>query len=152
LQYPGKCLYHLSKTPSTDNFHGIKAIDKTLGIRSATVPQEVTAPTVTEELYEDAADDVLTVVESPDTGNDTNEESLLYFARLSKHYLCLVTTPSSTVDVPIHTFQFPVIADSGANYHMFHEHCFFDSLSPAQGTVLLGDGVTSLNIKGVWYS
>jgi hypothetical protein len=154
LQYPGKCLYHLSKTHSTDNCHVIKAIDKTLGIRSATVPQVVTAPTgqlrhIMEELYEDAADDVLTVVESSDIGNDTNEESLLYFAHLSKHYLRLVTTPSSTVDVPRHTFQFPVIADSGANYHMFHERCFFDSLSPAQGTVLLGDGATSLNIKGV---
>jgi hypothetical protein len=100
-------------------------------------------------LFEDAADDVLTVVESSDIGNDTNEESFLYFARLSKHYLRLATTTLSTVEGPRHTFPFPVIADSGANYHMFCERSLFDTLSPASGTVLLGDGVTTLNIKGV---
>ena len=108
----------------------IKAIDKTLGIRSATVPQVVTAPTgqlrhIMEELYEDAADDVLTVVESSDIGNDTNEESLLYFAHLSKHYLRLVTTNPTVAEGPHHPIPFPVIADSGANYHMFCERSFF---------------------------
>jgi hypothetical protein len=45
--------------------------------------------------------------------------------------------------------SFPVIADSGANYHMFKEREFFDTLSPASGNVLLGDGKTALPIQGV---
>jgi hypothetical protein len=57
--------------------------------------------------------------------------------------------PSSHVPVQHHTMIFPIIADSGANYHMFRERSFFESLQPASGTVLLGDGVTSLNYQGV---
>ena len=45
--------------------------------------------------------------------------------------------------------SFPVIAGSGANYHMFKEREFFDTLSPASGNVLLGDGKTALPIQGV---
>ncbi len=44
---------------------------------------------------------------------------------------------------------FPVIADSGANYHMFKDREFFETISPASGTVLLGDGKTTLSIQGV---
>jgi hypothetical protein len=50
---------------------------------------------ITEDVFEDAEDDVDTIVGSADLGNDTNEESLLYFARLSKHYLRLVTASPS---------------------------------------------------------
>jgi hypothetical protein len=42
-----------------------------------------------------------------------------------------------------------VIADSGANYYMFKEREFFETLLPTSGTVLLGDGKTTLSIKGV---
>jgi hypothetical protein len=45
--------------------------------------------------------------------------------------------------------QFPIIVDSGANYHMFREQAFFEDLFPASGNVLLGDGKTSLSIQGV---
>jgi hypothetical protein len=41
---------------------------------------------------------------------------------------------------------YPIIADSGANYHMFKEIEFFDSLTPTTGNVILGDGKTSLSI------
>ncbi len=44
---------------------------------------------------------------------------------------------------------YPVIADSGANYHMFKDKAFFHSLSLASGSVILGDGKTTLSIKGV---
>jgi hypothetical protein len=45
--------------------------------------------------------------------------------------------------------QFPIIADSGANFHMFRDIEFFESLSPARGDVILGDGITHLKIPGV---
>jgi hypothetical protein len=45
--------------------------------------------------------------------------------------------------------KYPIIADSGANFHMFKEHEFFDSLAPAMGHVILGDGETKLPIQGV---
>jgi len=101
------------------------------------------------EQFEDVDDDIVTIVEPEDQGNDTNEESLLYFARLSKHYLRLVTAPSSQVTIQRHATSFPVIADSGANYHMFRDRSFFESIQPANGIVVLGDGVTSLSIQGI---
>jgi len=45
--------------------------------------------------------------------------------------------------------KYPVIADSGANFHMFRDQEFFEFILPANGNVLLGDGHTSLPIKGV---
>jgi hypothetical protein len=42
-----------------------------------------------------------------------------------------------------------IIAESGVNYHMFKEKDFFDTLHPWCGTVLLGDGKTVSDIKGV---
>jgi len=44
---------------------------------------------------------------------------------------------------------YPIIADSGANFHMFKERAFFDTLHPASGSVLFGDGQTSLMIEGI---
>jgi hypothetical protein len=60
-----------------------------------------------------------------------------------------VTTNPTVAEGPHHPIPFPVIADSGANYHMFCERSFFDTLHPASGAVLLGDGITTLSIKGV---
>jgi hypothetical protein len=91
----------------------------------------------------DDNDDCVTSID-----NDTNEADLLYFVRVSNHYLHLVNNYSSSSS-PRHTMQFPVIADSGANYHMFKEREFFESLTPATGSVFLGDGKTSLEIKGI---
>jgi hypothetical protein len=45
--------------------------------------------------------------------------------------------------------EFPIIADSGANYHMFRELEFFETLTPAKGKVILGDGTTILDILGI---
>jgi len=45
--------------------------------------------------------------------------------------------------------KYPVIADSGANYHMFKEREFFETLRPATGSVILGDGTTTVSIKGI---
>jgi hypothetical protein len=48
-----------------------------------------------------------------------------------------------------HAMRFPIIADSGANYRTFKDPEFFETLIPASGKVLLGDGKTSLQIKGI---
>jgi hypothetical protein len=48
-----------------------------------------------------------------------------------------------------HDMLYPVIADSGANHHMFRDKAFFHTLTPATGTVILGDGKTSVSIEGV---
>jgi len=45
--------------------------------------------------------------------------------------------------------KYPIIADSGANYHMFKEREFFSNITPTSGTVLLGDGKTRILIEGV---
>jgi hypothetical protein len=45
--------------------------------------------------------------------------------------------------------KYPIIADSGANYHMFKERNFFDTIHPANGQVFLGDGKTKLSVKGI---
>jgi hypothetical protein len=82
-----------------------------------------------------------------DFPNDTNEESLHYFACITNHYLRLVR--SSNQDNPKHTMQYPIIADSGANYHMFRDPVFFDYITPATGSVILGDGKTALDIQGI---
>lgn len=45
--------------------------------------------------------------------------------------------------------QFPIIADSGANFRMFKVREFFEMLNPASGNVILGDGKMALSIKGI---
>jgi hypothetical protein len=65
------------------------------------------------------------------TSNDTNEDALIYFARISNHYLRLANASDLSVTTPRHTMKYPVIADSSANYHMFKEHEFFVDILPA---------------------
>jgi len=45
-----------------------------------------------------------------------------YFSRMSNHYLRLA---KASPHLPIHPMKYPIIADSGANYHMFKEKDFF---------------------------
>jgi hypothetical protein len=45
--------------------------------------------------------------------------------------------------------KYPVISESGANFHMFNDKAFFVSILPVKGQVLLGDGKTFLPIKGI---
>ncbi|MFN9983563.1 MAG: hypothetical protein ACK53Y_26800, partial [bacterium] len=102
---------------------------------------------IVEETFEDAQDDSPSDVASDDVSNDTNEASLHYFARVSNHYLRLVrnnVNPNQR-----HEMSYPIIADSGANFHMFSALEFFESITPMSGKVILGDGRTSLEIKGV---
>jgi len=155
-KHPDKCIFHLSSTHPTESCTVVLECDK---IRASKGPS--TASTtgtvgqlrhVTEELYEDAVDieDNVVMTEGGFQDNDTNEDSLLYFARLSNHYLRLARVsadPNATI--LRHHMPYPVIADSGAIFHMFKEREFFTHITPATGRVLLGDGVTALPILGV---
>ena len=68
---------------------------------------------------------------------------------MTNRYLHLAKASSKTLPISRYTVQFPVIADSGANFHMFKECEFFTKLTPAMGKVILGDGKTVLPIQGV---
>jgi hypothetical protein len=48
--------------------------------------------------------------DSVDESNDTNEADLLYFARVSNHYLCLVKAAPGQDLLSHHQVKFPVIA------------------------------------------
>jgi len=151
-RYPGRCIYHLARSHPTEKCGFKKECDEKLASRKKT--SNTTNPSttgqlrhITEELFVDAESkdvDDSDVVSS----NDTNEDDLLYFARLSKHYLGVVKQ-SKTADVSRHSMAYPVIADSGANYHMFWDQEFFSTLTPAKGNVILGDGITKVSIQGV---
>jgi hypothetical protein len=45
--------------------------------------------------------------------------------------------------------NYPIIADSGANFHMFKSLEFFTSMVPTHGYVTLGDGKTKIPIQGI---
>ncbi len=92
--------------------------------------------------------DIEDVVLDSTTGNDTNKANLMYFSCMTNHYLRLVRSTNKSDSSRPH-MQYPIIADSGANFHMFREREFFTSLSSATGHVILGDGKTKLQIKGI---
>jgi hypothetical protein len=153
LKDPGLCIYHLSSSHLTETCHikldcDKRAFSKKPNTSSPSASGQTTGQLrhITEELYEDAAE----VIDSNEcVTKDTNEAELLYFARVSKHYLCLVKAAPSQDHPFEHVMQFPVIADSGANYHMFKDPAFFDFIISATGNVILGDGKISLSIQGV---
>jgi hypothetical protein len=153
-KYPDMCIFHLSKSHCTDNCYLKKECDK---VRSQPKESNVKSSTtcgatvgqlrhVTEYMYEDAVETDVPE-DTQDESNDTNEADLLYFARLTNHYLRLVKTSKGT-NIR-HSMKYPVIVDSGANFHMFRDREFFVNITPAMGRVLLGDGKTALPIQGV---
>jgi hypothetical protein len=154
---PDKCIYHLSPSHTTADCHIKKECDKIIADqKSKTTSQNGYNPNasstghlrnIKEDDFEDACAEITSDVD-PES-NDTNQDVLNYFSRMTNHYLRLVrSTPSLNV-IHRHQMKFPVIADSGANMHMFKEQEFFTSLQPAQGQVVLGDGKTCLSIHGI---
>jgi hypothetical protein len=152
-KHHGKCIYHLSRSHTTENCHVKKECDATVAGRgSSNNPSSNSASTtgqlqhITEESFEDAIDDQV-VDSSEDVPNNTNEDNLHYFSRVTNHYLHLAK--SAPMVTPRHNVKFPIIADSGANFHMFRDIEFFETLAPVAGNVILGDGKTSVPIQGV---
>jgi hypothetical protein len=148
----GKCLYHLTKSHPTCDCHVNKECDKFLLLKKPGATQNPSSSPgqlrhISEEEFEDAvavADESVPVTSED---NETNEDSLMYFARITNHYLRLVKNCPSRISR--HNMKYPIIADSGANYHMFKDREFFQEILPARGKVILGDGKTSLDIQGV---
>jgi hypothetical protein len=153
-KHPNKCIYHLSKTHPTDTCNIKKECDKLRGANqladASIVPTTSTRGQlrhILEEEVPQVEDDIQDVVSEEEPDNDTNDAILNYFSLVTKHYLRLVkTTPDLA---PRHDTQFPIIADSGANFHMFREKKFFESIQPATGHVVLGDGQTKVPILGI---
>ena len=150
-KHVGKCIYHLCDNHSTLNCNVKKDCEKLLTAKtssSSSSAGNAHLRHITEELFEDAiTSDTEDIVTSDALSNDTNEASLHYFACVTNHFLRLVKS-SATVN-PRHDMKYPIIADSGANYHMFRDTAFFDNIVPATGRVLLGDGKTTLAIEGI---
>jgi hypothetical protein len=156
LKYPGKCIFHLSSTHPTETCNVKLECDKVRSTKTPTSNSDTKSSGqlqhITEEYFEDAVDnsDLIESVSEGTSANDTNEDGLLYFACLTYHYLCLARASSNQDHQSVrHAMPFPVIADSGAIFHMFKECAFFSHITPVAGKVLLGDGKTVLPIKGV---
>jgi hypothetical protein len=66
---------------------------------------------------------------------------------MRNHYLHSVKSAASIQSC--HNMRFPIIADSGANFHMFKECKFFESITPTTGRIFLGDGTTTLDTHGI---
>ena len=130
-KHPGMCIYHLSASHSTETCHIKLDCDKRASSKkpsSSSTPTSGSTPGqlrhMTEELSEDASD-ILDSDDSEVVSNNTNEADLLYFAHVTNHYLHLVRKiPDKTDDIHRHPTSFPIIADSGANFHMFRERNF----------------------------
>jgi len=167
-KYPDQCIFHLTKSHPTEDCNIKRECDKIILARQKSITTQGGSNThsltqggqstssghlrlITEEEFLDA--EMHAEPSSVDTteveGNDTKEVDLFYFARLSNHYLRLVKSTVSTQVPPRYVMQFPVIADSGANHHMFRDREFFVNIQPSSGTVYLGDGKTALSIQGV---
>jgi hypothetical protein len=149
------CIYHLFSSHPTESCHIKLDCDKRASSKQPGTPSVPSSGTasgqlhhITEKVFADASDGN-DREDSVEESNDTNEANLLYFARVSNHYLRLVKATPGQDLLSHHQVKFPVIADSDANYHMFKEPEFFESITPAKGTVILGDGKTSLPIHGV---
>jgi len=153
-KYLGQCIYHLSASHPTETCHIKIDCDKRVQSKkmgSSPGNQPTTAVTgqlrhLTEEVFEDVDCDPKDDVK---VSSNTNDDNLLYFVCVSKHYLRLAKTTILKTSLSRHPMLFPVIAGSGANFHMFKEKEFFESLVPAKGSVILGDGTTRLPIQGV---
>jgi hypothetical protein len=63
--------------------------------------------------------------------------------------LRLVKSDTTKSEVTRHSMQFPIIIDSGANFHTFKDREFFSNITPATGKVILGDGKTIIPIQGI---
>ena len=123
-KYPGKCIYH-----STANCHVRKECEKLLSTNKPSAPSGSTSAVhgqlrhLTEETFEDAVESE--TKDESDDSKDTNESDLLYFCRVSNHYLWLARSGVSNICSSSHPGQYPIIIDSGANFHMFKEREFF---------------------------
>jgi hypothetical protein len=127
-KFSGQCIYHLSKTHATSACYVKKECDKILaeGTNGQNVTSSAPVSTgrlchITEELFEDAAMEEPVFDSEDNITNDTNDDVLAYFTRMSNHYLWLARAYPISTSVSRHPMKYPITADSGANHHMFKE-------------------------------
>ncbi len=115
-KHQGKCIYHLSKSHTTADCSVKKECDKlVLDQKNGTSSSSpITGSTgylrhFTDNVFEDAAAENTVDASTDDVSNDTNEEDLIYFARMTKHYLHLVKSSSSQNVISRHDMQYPII-------------------------------------------
>jgi hypothetical protein len=72
---------------------------------------------------------------------------LLHFAPVTNHYLHIIKVSSTIHVVSNHDMKYPIIADSGANYHIFKEREFFEILHPATGCRFSVEMLNNFNLK-----
>ena len=119
-RHPNKCIYHLSKTHLTKTCAVKKECDRILEANKKPTPSGPKPNSnvngqlrhITEETPVESIDDEEVDNEFDTFVNDTNKDALLYFERLTKHYLRVVKNNPSPTHINRHTIQFPVIADS----------------------------------------
>ncbi len=123
---PGKRIFRLSKSHTMEDCFIKKECNKLVTDwktgASSSIPitkssshlRHINYDNFQDAVSDDVADDL-----AVDSSNDTNEDELLYFARVTNHYLHLVKTTSPVPMDSRHIMWYPFIADSGANYHMF---------------------------------
>jgi hypothetical protein len=91
-RHPGKCIYHLSKSHSTEDCHVKKECDKLIADKknssssSSALSSAGKLQHLTEETEDCGVEDSSEFLPGP-TSNDTYEADLIYFARMTKHYL-----------------------------------------------------------------
>jgi hypothetical protein len=89
-KYSGKCIYHLCDNHSTSNCNIKLECNKLLMNKKPSDPISANPGHlrhIMEENYEVAIDDTSGAFVPEEISNDTNEEHLHYFARVSNHYL-----------------------------------------------------------------
>ena len=149
-----KCIYYLSSTHATEECHIKKDFDRQRAEKSTNPNKPMSGTSgllhnLEEEMPEENPAEELSENLPDMTTNETNVDDLYYFARLINHYLRLVRSSPSLSTTSRHLMKYPVIADSGANFHMFKEKEFFEHIIPFSGHVILGDGQTKVNIQGI---
>jgi hypothetical protein len=94
LKFPGKCIYHLISTHPTELCNVKRECDKLINAKKTGSANPNSAQSggttgqlrhITEEVFEDAIDS--DTKDECVEDNDTNDSDLLYFARVSNHYL-----------------------------------------------------------------
>jgi hypothetical protein len=115
-KYSGKCIYHLSRSHTTPKCNVKKDCEKLIAEKKNTVSTSAPPTSNTghlrnlkEDLFEDAVaeDTAMMLPETP--SNDTNNDNLYYFSRMTNHYLRLVKVSPHLTATSRHSMRYPIL-------------------------------------------
>jgi hypothetical protein len=105
-KHPGKCIYHLSKFHTTDECSIKKESDKIVDDQKpgSSSPSHNASSSghlrhIKDDIFEDAVSDDAVENFVDESTNDTNDEELIYFARVTNHYLRLVKASTNCCNI-----------------------------------------------------